>query len=98
MTQDQLNKTADNENDFIELFITDPCIYEIDIISDYADIIEDYVSWIKSNINNVDLQLELISFFLVFSFTHPNRSEVYKFVNSEKERMDRLYVKTGAHF
>jgi hypothetical protein len=88
-----IKKAVIEQREIKKHFSEDRINDEVSFRCDYGDILADYVSWIKSNVGGSEIQLTLLTDFIVFSSTHPDRFKVYQFVNKEKQRLDRLYVR-----
>ncbi|HKQ31853.1 MAG TPA: hypothetical protein VJV40_01525 [Thermodesulfobacteriota bacterium] len=83
------NHAADVEdhNGHIERIMEDVMLTDTHFKQDYGDLLDEYVSWIKSNIRDYAFQMLLITDFILFALTIPDKKRARRFIKNEKERI-----------
>ena len=76
-----------DRNGHIERIIEDVTLTDTHFRKDYGDLLDEYVSWIKLNIRDYAFQILLITDFILFALTVPDKKRARRFIKNEKERI-----------
>ena len=83
------NHAADlqDDNGHIERIMEDVMLTDTHFNQDNGDLLDEYVGWIKSNIQDYAFQMLLITDFILFALTIPDKKRARRFIDNEKERI-----------
>lgn len=76
-----------DHNGHIERIMEDVMLTDTYFKQDYGDLLDEYVGWIKSNIHDYAFQMLLITDFILFALTVPDKKRARRFIKNEKERI-----------
>jgi hypothetical protein len=76
-----------DHNGHIERIMEDVILTDTHFTKDYGDLLDEYVGWIRSNIQDYAFQMLLITDFILFALTTPDKKRARRFIDNEKERI-----------
>src|SRR5262245_46723019 len=83
------NHAADvqDDNGHFERIMEDVMLTDTHFKQDYGDLLDEYVGWIRTNIEDYAFQMLLITDFILFALTVPDKKRARRFIDNEKERI-----------